>query len=191
MKHLPKLLLVFCMLVISCSSAAENDFEKIVSRIDKYFSEKPIFLTSVKNIANNEITHAYYSMRVEEYNLIYDVRETSGKTSRYGAYLTISCRILDNASSGDSISKISDFAVSEELTPKRASGFSTTSMALANQDFSNNSKRMTIIIRYSHQENKWFYDSISVSGVTSSKSLVDDLKNFPQNKAFREAIGIP
>jgi len=185
------LLTIACCLIISCSSAAENDFEKIVSRIHKYFSEKPIFLTSVKTIAATEVTYAYYSMRVDEYNLIYDARETSGQTSHYRAFLTISCKVSDNASNGDSVSKISEFASSEGVVPDKVSGFSTTSMAVANQDFSNSGRLMTIIIRYSNQGDTWLYEDISISGGASTESLVDDLKNFPQNKAFREAIGMP
>jgi len=176
--------------MISCSSTAENDFEKIVTRVNEYLSGKLILLTSTKSIRNNEETYVYYSLRVEDYNLTYDVREDFRETSRFRAYITISCKASDNADSGDSTSNLSGFSASEGIMPTKARGFSTTSMALANQYFSNNSKPMTIITRYSHQENEWFYDSISVSGVTSSESLVDDLKNFPQNKAFREAFGM-
>lgn len=189
MRYLRNLvLIILCMLTISCSSAAEKDFGKIVTRVNDYFSGKPVLLISDRIIKGGQESYNYYCILIKNYNLTYGVKKSFSKTNPYNAFLVTSCDLLDNAGSGDSVSKIYEFGMSEGVIPNKTSGFSTTSLALANQNFSNRSKTMTIIIRYSYQENKWSYDDMSISGLESARSLINDLTYFPQNKAFRDAI---
>ena len=89
-----------------------------------------------------------------------------------------------------SISKESANNLQTELLmpSEQIRGYSTTTMASANTDFSSNMRALSIIIRYSYQEHHWNYADIAGGG--PSKSFLHDLETFPQNKAFRKAVGM-
>ena len=71
---------------------------------------------------------------------------------------------------------------------RESAGFSTTDLALLNSDFSTDSQKLAIIIRYYYQNDYWHYNDLTI--VYSPAYFTKDLENFPQNKAFREAIGM-
>jgi len=186
--RLQMLLLVFaCAFMISCSSDAKTEFEKVVFRVDKYLSERPILVSSKKVMKGSEDVYAYYALRIVDYDLSYNIKRTFSSVSPYQAVIRISCHILNNAKSGDLISDISAFQHEVGILSKEASGFSTTDMALHNTDFSTKS-RLAFMIRYSYQSHDWIYNSIE--GGPLSESFFHDLQTFSQNKEFRKAIGM-
>jgi hypothetical protein len=188
MKYFRTLLAVTGCLIVSCSSGAEDSFEKIVARVDKYFSGTPSLLTSNKVTKDGQQSYVYYVLKIDKYNLSYDVKNTYSAASPYSAYIRLSSKVSDNIKSGDLILDTSEFSVISEIAAAEASGFSTTSMALANNDFSQNDKSVTLIMRYSYQGDNWTYRNMTAGG--ASESLIRDLESFPQNKEFREAIGM-
>ena len=177
---------ILCILTISCDSGDQAKFEKIVSRIDIYFSSKPVILTSQKITKNGEEVYAYYGLKIINHSLSYNTTRLPS-ASGYSATVTIMCNALKNSKSGDLISDISEFQTKLGIKSKEPGGFSTTNMALADSDFSESSK-WTILIRYFYQNDGWIYHD--VEGGLSSDSFVHDLEIFPQNKEFREAIGM-
>ena len=183
-----KLLLVsvLCILTISCASGERGEFERVVSRIDKYFSSKPVILTSQRITKNNEEVYAYYGLKIINHSLSYNTTRLPS-ASGYSATVTIMCNALKNSKSGDLISDISEFQTKLGIKSKEPGGFSTTNMALADSDFSESSK-WTILIRYFYQNDRWIYHD--VEGGPSSDSFIHDLEIFPQNKEFREAVGM-
>ena len=189
MNSLRTLLIALCCLIVSCSSQAENSFQKIATRVDKYFSGQPCLLTSAEIIKDGEQAYAYYALKIIDYNLSYDVKNTYSASSPYNASISLSCRVSDNIKSGDVVLDTSQLRVSSAIaTSSEASGFSTTSLALANHDFSSHGKPVTLIIRYSYQDGKWTYSSMATAG--APESLIRDLESFHQNKSFRDAVGI-
>lgn len=181
------LLTTLCFLIVSCSSDAKNEFEKIVSRVDQYLSEKPILLTSQRISKEGKEIYTYYGYRIVDYKLQYDLKRSFGSVSSYNAIIRISCSALDNAKSGDLFSDISRFQTDLEIISREASGFSTTQTALANNDFSKES-RWIITVGYSYRNATWIYNGIT--GGPPSGFFLQDLRTFPQNKGFREAIGM-
>ena len=186
MNHKLLLASLLCILTISCTSVEQTKFEKIVSRIDKYFSSKPVILTSQKIIKEDEEVYAYYALKIINHSLSYNTTRFSS-ASGYSATVSIMCNSLRNSKSGDLISDISEFQTRLGIGSEEPGGFSTTNMALADGDFSESSK-WTILIRYFYRNDRWIYDD--VEGGPSSKSFVHDLKIVPQNEDFREAIGM-
>ena len=61
-------------------------------------------------------------------------------------------------------------------------------MALANKDFSSDPKSVTFIIRYSYEGGQWTHTGMVAGGM--EESVILDLETFPQNKGFREAVGM-
>jgi hypothetical protein len=145
-------------------------------------------LTSAKVIKDGQQTHAYYALKIIEHNLSYVVKNAYSTASPYKASINLHCNVLNNLSSGDIVLNISEFNVTSEIATSEASGFSTTSMALANNDFSSNNKSVTFIVRYSYQGGNWTYTGMAAGG--APESLIRDLESFPQNKEFREAVGL-
>jgi len=188
MAHLRILLIVTCLIIVSCSSAAKDSFEKIVSQVDNYFSGQPSLLTSTRIIKDGQQTHAYFTLKIDKYNLSYDIKNTYSAASPYKASINLHCNVLDNLNSGDIVLNISEFEATSEIATLEASGFSTTSMALANNDFSSNNKLVTFIMRYSYQGDNWTFTGMTAGG--APESLIRDLETFPQNKSFRETIGM-
>ena len=183
-----KLLLVtlLCILTISCGSVEQAEFEKIVSRIEKYFSSMPVILTSQKITKDNEEVYAYYALKIFKHSLSYNTTRLSSG-SGYTATVTIMCNSLSNSKSGDLTSEIASSQIDSGSIPKEPAGFATTNMPLADSDFSEPSK-WTIWIRYLYRNESWIYDDIE--GGPTSESFIHDLEIFPQNMEFREAIGM-
>lgn len=188
MKYHHTLLVAACLLIVGCSSQAETSFEKIVVRVDKFFAGQPSLLTSTRIVEDGQQAYAYYTLKVDKCTLSYDVKNTYSTSSPYIAFISLSCEASDNIKSGDLVRDTSEFRVTSEVSKSEASGFSTTSMALANNDFSSNHKPVTFLIRYSYQNSTWACTSVTAGG--APKSLIRDLESFPQNKSFREAVGI-
>jgi hypothetical protein len=188
MNYKSTLLTIICLLTVACSSQAEENFNQIVARVDKYFSEKPILVTSNKIIKDGQTVFSYYAIKVIEYNLSFDVQKTFSSTLQYNAFIIIKCVVLDNAKNGDLVFDSFVLNVKDRIVSYEASGYSTTNMAIANKGFSSNSKSLTLIIRYSYQDDKWICIDIAGGGI--SGSLFRDLETFPQNKEFREAVGM-
>jgi hypothetical protein len=186
MTHKLLLATLLCILTVSCTSVEQAKFTKIVSRIDKYFSSKPVILTSQKITKNDEEVYAYYALKIIDHSLSYNTARLSS-ASGYSATVPIICNSLRNSKSGDLISDISEFQTQLGVRSKEPGGFSTTNMALADGDFSESSK-WTILIRYFYRNHGWIYQK--VEGGPSSESFVHDLEIFPQNKEFRQAIGM-
>ena len=186
----PRFLLatLVCILTVSCSSDAENKFEKVAVRMDRYFSEKPILLTSKKILKEGNELYAYYALRIIEHNISYNINRLASSDTKYNASLRISCDAVDNIRSGDLISDTLELQNTLENNAVEASGFSTTGLALANTDFSLDKKSLAIFIRYTYENDNWICSDITGGG--RSESLVVDLQSFPQNKRFREVIGI-
>ena len=182
------LLTIVCLILISCSSAAENEFEKIIAQADKYLSEEPTILTSNKIIKDGQLTYAYYALKIIKFNLSYNVSTTFSSSSHDEGLIMISCNILDNARRGDLVTPIAGLAVGAEAISNQASGFSTTAMALNNIDFSSTEKPITIIVRYAWESDKWNFTEISCGGM--SDSFIHDLQTFPQNREFRQAVSM-
>jgi hypothetical protein len=175
-------------MILSCSSVAHNDFEKVVARLDKYFSENPVVLTSTRIISDHQEVHVYYSLKITKYKLSYKVRKSYSITSPYNAIVNISCSALNNAKSGDTVADIVKLTSRDGSVSLDASGFSTTSLALTNRNFSSGMRPFTFTIRYAYQNNHWICTGIS--GSSASESFIPDLESFPQNKNIREAIGM-
>ena len=182
------LLIATCCLISSCSSQAETSFDKIATRVDKYLSKQPCLLTSAEIIKDGQQAYAYYALKIIEYNLSSDVKNAYSTDSLYSGSINLSCTVVDNIRSGDLALDISPFTVTSGIAPAEASGFSTTTMALANNDFSSHSKPVTFVLRYSYRGGKWTYTDMAAGGM--QESLIADLETFPQNKEFREAIGL-
>lgn len=191
MNHWRNVTVLICFLLIACSPVAESEFEQTITRVNEYLSGKPVLLTSNRIVKGNEETYIYYCLRIENYNLDYSVKQGFSKITPYNGFIYLSFNVFDNANSGDVVSDISPLAFSAEIVPKKAVGFSTTTVAMSNQDFSKSGRSASITIKYSYQGNQWLYSDISVSGGALTEALADDLKNFPQNKKFRVAIGMP
>jgi hypothetical protein len=132
-------------------------------------------------------TYTYFGYKIAGYELNYDIKRTFSSRSPYSAFIKISCNALENAKRGDMFSDNAEFQTDSGIISREASGFSTTQMALANPDFSSESKWL-IIVGYSYQNDGWIYSSIV--GGPPSHSFIHDLKTFPQNRGFREAIGM-
>ena len=188
MKYCQTLLVAACLMIVGCSSAAEDSFEKIVARVDYYFAGQPLLLTSAKITKDVEQAYAYYALKIDKFNLSYDVNKAYSLVSPYNAFINLSCEVANNAKSGDQILDISEIKVASEIYNAEATGFSTTSLALANNNFSSDRKSVTFILRYAYQDNHWTYEGMTVGG--TSESLIDDLESFSQNKPFREAVGM-
>jgi hypothetical protein len=183
-----KLLLatLLCILPISCSSVEQAKFEKIVSRIEKYFSSMPVILTSQKITKDNEEAYAYYALKIINHTLSYNTTRLSSG-SGYAATVTIICNSLSNSKRGDVTYDIASFQIELESSSKEPAGFATTDMPLADADFSEPSK-WTIWIRYFYRNDNWICDE--VEGGPTSESFIHDLQIFPQNEKFRKAIGM-
>ncbi|MEJ2431544.1 MAG: hypothetical protein P8075_21910 [Deltaproteobacteria bacterium] len=188
MNFLRALLIALCCFATSCSSQAETSFEKIVTRVDKYFSGQPCLLTSAEITKDGQQVYAYYALKIIGYNLSYDVKNTYSTASPYSGSINLSCNVVDNTRSGDLSLDISALKVTSEIAPVEPSGFSTTSMALANKDFSSHPKSVTFIVRYSYEGGKWAHIGMVAGGM--EESVILDLETFPQNKSFREAVGM-
>ena len=187
MKYKLSLFTLVCMLIISCSSDEQLKFEQVVTQIDKYFSSKPVLLTSKKIIKKNEEVFSYYALKIIDYDLSYNIIRSSYAFSPYTATVTIICNAVNNSKSGDLISDISEFQTELGIRSKDLSGFSTTNMALANNNFAENST-WTMFIRYSYRNDRWTYDNVAEG--PESESFISDLEDFPQNENFRKAIGM-
>lgn len=179
---------IICLILLSCSSAAKNEFQTIIARVNKYLSERPTILTSNRIIRDGQITYAYYALKLTKFNLSYDISKTYSSSSDYEGFIIISCNTLDNAWGGDLTAGIAGLGVGAEAIANQASGFSTTAMALNNTDFSSTDKPLTIIVRYSWTPDKWNLTNISCGGMPDS--LINDLQTFPQNKQFRQAVAM-
>ena len=188
MKYHHTLLIAICCLIVSCSSQADTSFEKIVTRVDKYLSGQPCLLTSAEITKDGQQAYAYYALKIIDYNLSGDVENTYSADSPYSASISVSCTVSDNTKGGDLVPNASGFGTTSEIAASEASGFSTTTMALGNNDFSSHGKAVTFIIRYSYRGGKWIYSSMAAGGVP--ESLISDLESFPQNKSFRDAVGL-
>ena len=159
-----------------------------MTRLDKYFSGQPCLLTSTRIVKDGEQAYAYYALKIIRYNLSYDVRGTYSTGSAYSGSINLSCNVVDNTRSGDLVVDPSELRVSSAIPASEASGFSTTSLALANNNFSSNNKTETLIIRYSYQGGNWTYCGMAAGG--APELLIRDLESLSQNKEFREAVGI-
>ena len=100
-----------------------------MTRVDKYFSGQPSLLTSTKIVKDGEQAYAYYALKIIEYNLSYDVKNTYSTASPLSASISLSCKVSDNIKSGDLVLDTSEFLVSSAITASEARGFSTTSLA--------------------------------------------------------------
>ena len=181
------LLIALCLLIVSCSSDVKDELEKIALRTDRYFSGKPIILTSKKIAREGEERHVYYAYRIIDHEITYDIQSTFSAISAYSALIRISCTAGENAKRGDLFSDMSEFQTDLGVISREASGFSTTQMAVDNSDFASES-RWTIYVEYTYQNGNWIYNGIA--GGPPSHSFINDLKTFPQNKRFRRAIGM-
>ena len=159
-----------------------------MTRVDKYLSGQPCLLTSAEITKDGQQVYAYYALKIIGYNLSYDVKNTYSTASPYSGSINLSCKVVDNTGSGDLALDISALKVTSGSTPVEPSGFSTTSMALANKDFSSDPKSVTFIIRYSYEGGKWTHTGMVAGGM--QESVILDLETFPQNKSFRDAVGI-
>jgi len=153
-----------------------------------YFAGKPIVLTSEEITKEGKEVFAYYGLKIVDYEISHGIKRSSRESYLYSASMHISCSALDNAAGGDLSSDTYEFQTVLEITPERASGFSTTNIALTNNDFSSNKRSFNIIIRYLYQGDHWIYAGMAGGG--PSKSFLHDLETFPQNKAFRQAVGM-
>jgi hypothetical protein len=175
-------------MVLSCGSDAELKFEKITSRLDAYLTKQPVLLTSNKTIKDNQDIYAYFALKIIGYELSHDVSRTFSKTISRKAFVEISCEVKENSKNGDVVSNITELKMSHLNNYRESSGFSTTDLALLNSDFSHDSQKLTIRVTYFYQNDYWHYNDLAVS--STSAYFTQDLENFPQNKAFREAIGM-
>ena len=184
-----KLLLfaAMCFFLVFCASQEEQKLGEIESGIAGYLSKSPTLLTSNKVPKEGEEIYAYYALKVIKYNISYDMRRTSPSQSHEGVTVEISFKALDNSKSGDLISYMSQFQTELDIEFRESSGFSTTHMALANTDFTSE-RNGSIMIRYIYRDGNWIYDGMS--GGALPQSFINDLETFPQNKEFREAIGM-
>lgn len=182
------LVVTLCLLIFCCSSEAERGFDKIVFKLDKYFSKKPTLLTSDKIIKSNKEIYIYYTLKIIDYQFSHNFRKTFSSRSHYDAFIKISCNAVENSKSGDAVSDASEFAIESVKDHSLARGFSTTDLALINTNYSKEMRFLTFTIRYSYQNNKWVYRDIVVGG--ASDFLIDDLQSFRQNQEFREVIGM-
>ena len=178
---------LFCTLTASCSADIKHEFEKNILTLDRFFSEKPVIVTSNIIVKDGEENYAYYTLKMVDCDISNNIIRTFSKDRSYFAFVNITCNAFDNAEHGDLVYDASEFQTELGLPYIKAGGFSTTHMALANTDFSTQ-RKCTITIRYSYLDNFWLYNSIDAGNL--SKSFSHDLKNFPQNKKFREAIGM-
>ena len=151
-------------------------------------SGQPCLLTSAEITKEGQQVYAYYALKIIAYNLSYDVKNTYSTASPYSGSINLSCNVVDNTRSGDLALDISALKVTSEIASVEPSGFSTTSMALANKDFSSHPKSVTFIIRYSYKGGKWTHTGMVAGGM--EESVILDLETFPQNKSFREAVGM-
>lgn len=184
------LLLVFISaLIISCSTDAKTDFDKIVLRVDKYLSKKPILVGSQEVIRGGEHVYVYYALRIVDYNLSHHIRKLSPSVFPYKTSIRISSNVLHNAKSGDVSSDIfpSQTEIEGGILSAEASGFTTVDMALRNTNFSTKSK-LALIIKYTYEYDDWICNGIE--GSYLAESFFCDLETFPQNKQFRTAIGM-
>ena len=181
------MLTILCLLTVSCSFKASNEFERIISRVDKYLSERPVLITSEQITKDGKEMYAYYAYKIIKYELHHTINWTFSSSSPYSASIKISCDALDNAQSGDLFSDISEFQTKLEIIAREASGFSTTQMALDHPAFTKES-RWTITVEYAYREDGWIY--LGMTGGPPSDYFVSDLERFPQNKRFRDAIGM-
>ena len=182
------LLAALCLLMVCCSSEAERGFDKIVLKLDKYFSNKPTLLTSNKIIESNKEIYIYYTLKVIDHQFSYNFRKTFSPRSNYDAFIKISCNVVENSKSGDAVSDASELQIESVRDYSPARGFSTTDLAFRNTNYSTETKLLTFLIEYSYQNNKWIYRDIVVG--SASDYLIDDLKSFHQNQEFREVVGM-
>jgi len=181
------LFVITCFIVLSCGSDAELEFERITSRLDTYLTKQPVLLTSNKTLKDNQEIYAYFALKVIGYELSYDTSRTFSKTIPHKAFVEIECEVIENSKNGDVVSNIPELKMSHLGNYRESSGFSTTDLAL-NSDFSPDSQKLTIIIKYFYQNDYWHYNNLVVG--STSAYFTQDLENFPQNKAFREAAGM-
>ena len=180
-----KKLLVFliCAHVTSCSSEATRDFEEIVLRVDEFFSGKPILIGSTLSTKDGEKVDVYYGIKIVDYKLSEGISALFPEK----AFISVSCRALNNSASGDIRHQPHQFALERETRPEEAVGFSTAGTALQNAGFLKESE-LSFLLKYSYQDNDWVLDTLHVGYVPGS--FLHDLKHFPQNEHFRKAVGI-
>ena len=185
-KRLVSFVVVF---MTSCVQGPGNGFEKIVGDVDRFFAEKPTFVTFVPSTDTGDST-SYYAINIVDYTLTHETIETGSTVSPYKSFIRISCSTLDNASSGDiemKASGITHYLDSDQLLGG-AVGFSTTEMALRNTDFSNPSE-IVFLVKYNYRNSRWFFNTLEISFAPAS--FVHALKEFPQNDKFRRVFQIP
>jgi len=182
------LVVITCFILLSCGSDAELEFEKITSRLDKYLTKQPLLLASNKTVKDNQDVYAYFALKIIGFKLSYDISATFFKTIPYKAFVEIECKAIENSKNGDIFSDISELKMSHLDNFLKPIGFSTTDLALLNDNFTTDSKKLTIIIRYLYQNNYWHYNNLAIGSM--SLYFTKDLESFSQNKAFREAIGM-
>ena len=100
----------------------------------------------------------------------------------------MSCSVLDNSGSGDVSSDIVDFAKTLGPENKENMGFSTLDLALKNGDFSAAPEALALYVKYSYANDKWVFKGLSTGA--APELLLVDLQQLPQNKPFRQAIGM-
>ena len=182
------LLPILTLALVSCSSPAERTFKQMVSQLDTYLTQKPCLLTSRKILKDGQESYVYYALKLDKHDIDSGLEKTFVATSTHRGYIRISCTAFDNSSSGDvSPDTISatEKGASEHDKPE---GFSTTDLALKSASFSPTTRTFSIYVDYTYQEGGWVCKAMS--GGATPELLINDLQHLPQNRPFREAIGI-
>ena len=174
--------------LLSCSSHAERSFKREVSRLTAYMSKHPHLLTSRKILKDGKETHVYYVLKVERFQANDSVERTFLSDVPYGGSITILCSVADNSGRGDVASDTIDFAKSLGAEGTKDKGFSTTDLALRNGDFSPSPETLAVYLKYLYEKDRWSYKGLSLGG--APELLLVDLQQLPQNKPFRQAIGM-
>jgi len=179
---------ILALALVSCSSQAERAFKQVVSQLDTYLAQKPCLLTSKKIVKDGQESYVYYALKLDKYEIEFGVEGTSVAMSPHIGYIRISCTALDNSSSGDVSADTISTTQKGGSEPARREGFSTTDMALKNTAFSPDARTFSIYVDYTYQGSGWVCKTMS--GGATPELLINDLQHLPQNKPFREAIGI-
>ena len=174
--------------LFSCSSQAERGFKGTVSRLSSYLSQQPHLLTSRKITKDGQTMHVYYALKVHSFQLDYSVERTFLADVPYQGFITVSCTVMDNSDSGDVSSDMFDFAKTLEPESKENKGFSTLDLALRNGDFSAVPEALALYVKYAYVNDKWILKGLSTGAAPGL--LLADLEQLPQNKPFRQAIGM-
>lgn len=182
------LLPILTLVLISCSSHAERSFKQEVSRLTSYMSQQPHLLTSRKILQDGNEIHVYYVLKVERVQFDDSVERTFLSDVPYRGSVTISCSIVDNSASGDVTADTIDFAKGSGPESRGNKGYSTVDMALRNGDFASPSETLAVYLRYSYEKDRWICKSLSLGG--APELLLVDLQQLPQNRPFRQAIGM-